>query len=173
MFCERSIEMFNRKTALSLVVGIFSGIVLLGLVGWVSAPTMMLTETLSPYGVDETVEKIKANALAEGWVVAGVKPLHKSVKKHGGGDLPPVMLINLCQAHHAYKILREEGSRIVSVMMPCTISVYQKDDGKTYIGTMNAGLMGKMFGGTVAQVMGEDVAAQQQNFIAFATQSQQ
>jgi len=36
---------------------------------------------------------------------------------------------------------------------------------------MNAGLMGKMFGGTVAQVMGDEVAAQQQKFIAFATQN--
>jgi uncharacterized protein (DUF302 family) len=163
--------MLNKKTALSLVAGFISGIVLLGLAGWSSAPGMMLNETLSPYGVDETVEKIKTNALAEGWVVAGVKPLHKSVKKHGGDDLPPIMLVNLCQAQHASKILREEHSRIVSVMMPCTISVYQKADGRTYIGTMNAGLMGKMFGGTVAQVMGDEVAAQQQKFIAFATQN--
>lgn len=163
--------MFKEKV-LSPVIGFVSGLLLLGVVGWTSAPGMMLTETLSPYGVEETVEKIKANALAEGWVVAGVKPLHKSVKKNGGDDLPPIMLINLCQAQHASKILREEASRIVSVMMPCTISVYQKADGKTYIGTMNAGLMGKMFGGTVAQVMGDEVAAQQQSFIAFATQDQ-
>jgi len=163
--------MLNKKTALSLLIGFFSGLLVLGLVGWTSAPGMMLQETLSPYSVGETVEKIKANAIAEGWVVSGVKPLHKSVKKHGGGDLPPIMLVNLCQAHHASKILREEDSRIVSVMMPCTISVYQKADGKTYIGTMNAGMLGKMFGGTVAQVMGDEVAAQQQKFIAFATQN--
>jgi uncharacterized protein (DUF302 family) len=164
--------MLNSKSAVSLVIGFLAGILLLGVVGWTSAPGMMLTETASPYGIEETVDKIKANALAEGWVVAGVKPLHKSVKKHGGGDLPPVMLVNLCQAQHAHKILREEGNRVVSVMMPCTISVYQKDDGKTYIGTMNAGLLGKMFGGTVADVMGKDVAEQQQKFIAFATQAQ-
>ena len=35
-------------------------------------------------------------------------------------------------------------------MMPCTISVYEKSDGKTYIGSMNAGLLGRVFGGTVA-----------------------
>ena len=53
-------------------------------------------------------------------------------------------------------------------MMPCTISVYQKSDGKTYIGTMNAGLLGKMFGGMIAEVMAGPVAADQQSFIAFA-----
>jgi uncharacterized protein (DUF302 family) len=51
--------------------------------------------------------------------------------------------------------------------MPCTISVYEKKDGKTYIGTMNAGLLGDMFGGTVTTVM-KEVASDQQSFIAFS-----
>ena len=34
-------------------------------------------------------------------------------------------------------------------------------------GTMNAGLMGKIFGGSVARVMGGPVAEDQQRFIAF------
>ncbi len=52
-------------------------------------------------------------------------------------------------------------------MMPCTISVYEKSDGKTYIGHMNAGLMGGMFGGDVAEVMGV-VDGQQHDFLSFA-----
>ena len=52
-------------------------------------------------------------------------------------------------------------------MMPCTISVYQKSDGYVYVGTMNARLLGTMFGGKVAEVMGGTVAAQQKKFIAF------
>ena len=83
-----------------------------------------------------------------------MKPLHKSVLKYGGGELRPVMLVNLCQPNHAFNILREDGNKIISVFMPCTISVYQKSDGKTSIGTMNAGLLGEIFGGTVADVMG-------------------
>ena len=88
------------------------------------------------------------------------------MKKHGGGDLPPVRLINLCQANHAFNILQEDANKVLSVMMPCTISVYEKTDGKTYVGTMNAGLWGKMFGGTVARVMGGEVAAQQKEFLS-------
>lgn len=93
--------------------------------------------------------------------------MHLSVKKHGGGNLDPVVLINLCQADHAYNILKEDANKIISEMMPCTISVYQKTDGKVYVGTMNARLLGTMFGGTVAEVMGGLVAEQQQKFIAF------
>lgn len=55
----------------------------------------------------------------------------------------------------------------VSVMMPCSIAVYQKNDGKTYVSTMNNGLMGKMFGGVVAEVMGGPVAANEEKFMAF------
>lgn len=151
----------------SLLVGFVLGAVLVGAAVWALMPGMMLKEYRSPFGVEETVATIKENALADGWVVAGVMPLDESVKKNGGGDLPPVKLVNLCQPHHAHAILQEDDSKIVSVMMPCTISVYQKGDGHTYVGAMNAGLLGKMFGGTVARVMGGDVAAAQQEFISF------
>ena len=40
--------------------------------------------------------------------------------------------------------------------------VYEKQDGKSYVSTMNAGLTGKMFGEIVAEVM-ENVVAKQQN----------
>ena len=152
---------------MKFALGVVFGAVLLGLAGWQTMPTMMLQEAVSPYDLDKTVETISQNALDAGWVVAGVKPLHKSVKKHGGKPVLPVMLINLCEAHHASSILSIDADRKLSVMMPCTISVYTKADGKTYIGYMNAGLMGAMFGGNVAKVM-STVSEQQQSFIAFA-----
>ena len=61
--------------------------------------------------------------------------------------------------------MKQDENRIVSVFMPCTISVYQKSDGKTYIATMNAALLGKMFGGTVAEIMGDKVAVDQKKFV--------
>ncbi len=157
----------NKSTAISLFVGFVVGVALLGVVGWNAMPGMMLQEVQSPYEVDETIARIKQNALDAGWVVPSVKPLHKSIAKHGGGEVLPVWLINLCQANHAANILKVDGDRKLSVMMPCTITVFKKADGKTYIGYMNAGLLGAMFGGNVADVM-ETVSAQQQSFIAFA-----
>jgi len=156
------------KTFLQILAGVIIGAALISLIAWTMMPKMMLKEYVSPLSVDETVAKIKANAISEGWVVGSVVPLHQSIKKHGGYDQTPVVLVNLCQADHAYKILHDDDAKILSVMMPCTISVYQKQDGKAYIGTMNAGLMGKMFGGVVAEVMGDTVAEQQKRFINFA-----
>ena len=67
---------------------------------------------------------------------------------------------------HLGVLLAEDQTRILSILMPCTITVYKKDNGKTYIGMMNAGLMGKMFGSTVARVMGE-VAKDQKQMVTF------
>lgn len=151
-------------------VGFLAGVLLTGLAGRAMMPGLMLEESASPFGVEETVEKIRERAEAQGWVVSSVLPLDESVRKHGGGELPPIRLVNLCQPHHAHRILQGEGSRIVSVMMPCTIAVYPKADGNTYIGTMNAGLLGGMFGGVVAEVMGGAVAREQREFVTFSNE---
>jgi len=79
-----------------------------------------------------------------------------------------VRLIDLCEPHHASKILSADDARFVSVMMPCTISVYEKADGKIYIAHMNAGLMGKVFGGVISEVMSGPVTEQQNRFVDFA-----
>ena len=153
------------KTVVSVFIGVMIGVAVAGITGWVSAPGLMLTEYESPYGVEETIEKISSNARKAEWVVPAVSSLHKSIKKHGGGELPPIMLVNICRPDYAYEILKQDENKIVSVFMPCTISVYQKSDGKTYIATMNAELLGKMFGGTVAEIMGDKVAVDQKKFV--------
>ena len=157
---------------INIIFGFILGVIVTGVLVWKIMPGMMITEQISPFNLDETIEKITANAKAESWVISSIQPLHKSVKKHGGGDLLPVVLINLCQADHAYSILKEDKNKLISVMMPCTISVYQKTDGQVYIATMNAGLLGTMFGGIVAEVMGGTVAAQQYKFLAFTKNKQ-
>ena len=126
----------------------------------------MVHEHQSPYGVDETVDKIISNAKSIGWVVSGVKKLDKSVKKHGGLDLPAIRLIDLCNAQHAGNILSHDNERYASVMMPCTVSVYQKSDGNTYVTHIRADKMGPMMGGEVAKVM-KEVAVDQDKLLGF------
>ncbi len=146
--------------------GAVAGIVVVAALAWFAMPGLMLRGGATLYGVDETVECIRRNAVDQGWMVSRVRRLDESIRRHGGDDLQPVCLINVCQADHAHRILDESDQRIISVMMPCTISVYEKG-GETCIGTMNGGLMGRMFGGTVAEVMGRQVAAQQKRLIQF------
>ena len=93
--------------------------------------------------------------------------MDESIAKHGGRPTLPVRLVNLCRASHASRILNDPASRRVSVMMPCTIAVYSGEEGVTHVATMNAGLMGKMFGGVVAEVMGGPVSTEQADIISF------
>ena len=129
-------------------------------------PRDMIVEEQSPYGLDETVKRIADAAKAEGWVVSAIRPMHKSVKKNGGPTVLPVMLVELCSPEYAGAMLLDDASRYSSVMMPCTISVYEKTDGKVYVAHVNAKMVGGMFGGKVAEVMGGPVADAQEKFLA-------
>lgn len=128
---------------------------------------MMILEKVSPFNHDETVKKISDATKAQGWVLSGIKQLDKSITKNGGPKVLPVTLVEICNAEHAGKILLDDSSRWSSVMMPCTISVYDKSDGKTYVGFMNAPLIGSMFGGLVGEVMGGPVAEGQAKILSF------
>jgi len=160
----------TKRSVLYFVGGLAVGIAAAMLTAVVLAPRLMLREQISPYGLAETVERITNNAVAQGWVVSSVMRLDESVKKHGGGEVRPVRLVNLCHARHAARILNDNQAQIVSVMMPCTISVYEKADGRVAVGTMNAGLLGRLFGGVVAEVMAGPVARAQEQFVAFCKQ---
>jgi uncharacterized protein (DUF302 family) len=147
------------------LIGFFIGMFFMaGLIGTL-ASSMILKERPSKYDLEKTVEKITEAAQKEGWVVSGVLKIDKSIKKHGGKEVRPVRIINICQPHYASQILQKDKDRIVSVMMPCTISVYEQSDGNVYVATTNSRLLGKLFGGTVSKIMGRNIAAEQKKII--------
>ena len=132
---------------------------------------MMVQERQSPYGLEETVQQIVTRAKEKGWKVPDEpKKLDKGIKKAGGPEVLPVRLIELCHPQYAGKLLQADNTRYVSVMMPCTISVYEKSDGKTYVANMKARKVGGMLGGTIAEVFGGSVANDQDYFLEFLPQ---
>jgi len=132
--------------------------------------SMMVEERVSPYGIDETVEKIQANAKAIGWVAPDVRNMKKSILKNGGKDIGgEVRIVELCNAGHAGKILSDDEGRYSALLMPCAIAVYNKSDGKVYVSNMKAGKMGSMMGGIVGEVMA-DVDVDQKKILEFMPQ---
>jgi uncharacterized protein (DUF302 family) len=160
----------KKNAILMFAVGLVVGLILAGVAGWQMMPGTMIHTTPSPLGLEETVEKLTENAREEGWVVSGVVEMEKSIAKHGGEIQRPVRLVNLCQPDYASAILNDPAARKVSVMMPCTVAVYEDDNGITQVATMNAGLMGRMFGGTIAEVMSGPVATDTARMLAFLDQ---
>lgn len=144
----------------SLIAGVFLGIALTALAGWAAMPRMMLTVHQSRYSdVDQTCEELKAAIEAAGWSCPAIRDMNKSMAKHGVQHDRPVRIVELCQAHYAHDILG--GNPEVSTLMPCALGVYEGPDGKVYISGMNTGLMGKMFGGKIAEVMGTKVSQEE------------
>lgn len=150
-------------------VGFLAGLMFVSISGYVMMPKMMFKERVSPFGMEETIARIQHNiqdnpVLKErGWSLSGLRNPAKAVQSDGGNVLP-VMMIEACSTKYSKPVLKEDSVRFLSILMPCKISVYKKNDGKVYIGTMNAGLMGKMFGPMVGEVMGK-VAKDQELFL--------
>lgn len=152
------------------VVKFASVVILAGVASGCSMKSMMVEERVSPYGVDETVAKIQSNAKAIGWVAPDVRNMKKSILKNGGQDIGgEVRIVELCNAGHAGKILAQDEGRYSALLMPCSIAVYDKKDGKVYVSNMKAGTMGSMMGGIVAEVMA-DVDVDQKKILEFMPQ---
>ena len=58
-------------------------------------------------------------------------------------------------------------SEYVAVMAPCSIAVYEKSDGQTYISSMNMKMMSRLMGKQVGPILG-DIAVQDEAILAFA-----
>ena len=112
----------------------------------------LLIETPSLYPFDRTVERIIAEAGNRNWRMPAIHDLQQTLAKAGKSVLP-VKVIELCKPEYAGKILELNHERAVSVMMPCRISVYEKEDGKTYVALMNAAAMAGSLSETVAGTM--------------------
>ncbi len=142
-----------KKEFLYGIAGLVLGILLTGFLSYKMAPGMMMKEAESRYNFAESVEKFEQKALSMGWRIPAVHDLKETMHKNGK-QVNNVKVFELCQPDHAYEILKLDDERIVSSMMPCRVSIYEKSDGKTYVSWMNTSLMGNMMGGVIADVMG-------------------
>jgi len=82
------------------------------------------------------------------WVEAG------SFHDADHGPIDKVGSIALCNPRYASRILADANNRKVTAFMPLAIGVYEDGKGQVYVSQLDVGLMGMMFGGTIAEVMG-------------------
>ena len=112
----------------------------------------MVIELQSSFDFDKTVEIITAEAERREWKIPAVHDLRESLAK-AGKTVKSVKVIEICKPQYSGQILELNDERIMSVMMPCRISVYLKDDGKTYIALINSGMMASMLPEKIAGIM--------------------
>lgn len=152
---------------LKILGGLFLGLIFAAFSAYILAPSLMFHEQESPFSVEETVARIQQNIqnAGNGWSLSGLRNPAKAVQNDGGNTLP-VLMIEACSTKYSGPVLNEDSVRFLSILMPCKITVYKKNDGKTYIGNMNAALIGPLFGSKVGEVM-KHVAEDQAKFLIF------
>lgn len=151
----------------NLLMGIVAGLVIgLGAVVMMM-PSMMIVEHESKFAtIDETTAALVTSIKANDWVIPGgkIRNMNKSVEKSGYELDRQVRIIELCKGDMARDIIKTNPE--ISTIMPCAIGVYKKADGKVYLSGMNMGLIGKMFGGNIAKVVGEQVAGDEHKILS-------
>lgn len=146
--------MFKNKK--SLLLGVVLGALGVLILVKMMMPSMMLSTHESKFStIEETCSALKASIEAKGWNCPAIRNINKTIEKGGSLLERQVRLVELCKADYAQNVLNTNPE--VSTLMPCAFGVY-KQDGKVFITGMNTGLMGKVFGGNIASVMGEHVA---------------
>lgn len=140
----------NKKLFGGIIAGALSVIIII----YFLAPSIMINENVSKFGFDETVEKLVEAANQKGWKVPTTHQIDKSVTK-AGYDVLQTTVIELCHPGHAGKILSNDEDKVVTSMMPCRFSVYKKINGEVIVSRMNTGLISKLFGGNVSDVMAD------------------
>lgn len=106
----------------------------------------------SKYGFDQTVEELSKGIISIGWKISVVHDLQATLKKSNQNVLP-IKILEICKPEYSGRLLAVDSLRIYSPLMPCRISVYQMQDGKTHVSRMNSGMMAKQIGGLVEEVM--------------------
>ncbi len=100
----------------------------------------LIVEQVSPFDVATTVEKLIEAATQKEWQNPATHNLQQSLAK-SGKDVMAVQVIEICKPEYSGYMLEKNHERISSILMPCRISVYQKEDGKTYVTLLNMAAM--------------------------------
>ena len=132
-------------------------------------PTLLVTEIESPLEFEATLERLEANAKAQGWKVPRKwkANFQRNFQKIVGKDIGPMRLLKLCEPSIAADLLEKDENKYLAIMMPCTFAVYEKKStGKTYVAMMNLQAVSQAIGGDVIPAM-ERAWPDMQKMVAF------
>jgi uncharacterized protein (DUF302 family) len=109
-------------------------------------------ESESPFHFETSVEKLTETINEAGWKTPAIHDLQQTMRNFGK-DVMAVKVFEICHPKHSSRILELNDERVVSALMPCRISVYEKTNGKTYFSRINSAMIAASIGGIIAEVM--------------------
>jgi len=153
-----------KRTTIFIVAGLVIGILLTTIAGWQTMPNMMLQVHESKMNFEETVATIEQTAKEKGWMCPKIYNIQGSLQKNGY-DMKKLKIISLCHPKYASEILSKDENKKVAAFMPCRVGVYEDEAGQVFVAEVNMGLMSKMFGGSIGEVL-SNVAIEEKQILA-------
>ena len=141
------------RSALHAAGWVLVGMLLMGIIVWLTLPSLMLVKHKSNRSYDDTVSALSESLKKkQDWRVLTVNDYQKSTAAFGA--MERAGSLNICNPRYASKILANDADRGVTAFMPLALGVYEDKQGQVFISQLNVGLLGMMFGGTIADVIG-------------------
>jgi len=138
--------------AISILIGLLAGLILMGLIVWFTMPRLMLIKHKCKQDYTKTLALLTDNLTQKkDWRVLKINDYQESTAAFG--PLERVCSVNVCNPKYAFEILKNDANRGVTAFMPLAIGIYENKSGDVFVSQLNVGLLGMMFGGIIAQVM--------------------
>ncbi len=121
-------------------------------------PRAIVSENVSRASFADTLKALREQLTADGWnllaeINLGERLAKKNVVIPGG-----LVILEMTSGGNTVPLLKNEETRYVAGLMPCSVAVYGMADGRVIISRMNAGLMAGMMEPRVAEVMGKSAS---------------
>lgn len=123
-----------------------------------SGPRAIVVENASRADFSTTLKTLKEQLAADGWnlvaeIDLGERLAKKNVQIPGG-----LVILEMTSGGNTIPLLKNEETRYVSALMPCSVSVYGMSDGQVVISRMNASRMADMLDPRLADAMKKSAA---------------
>ncbi|MBU1658360.1 DUF302 domain-containing protein [bacterium] len=160
--------MDKKAISVGIILGVVFGALFVALALKFAAPSILFKEVRVAYSFEKTVEILSKRINAqEGWHVTDVIDQQAEILKHVAEDAGKVKIIKFCNAKYSSQMLRSDNSKFMSVKMPLSISVYEKSDGRVFIGLSNGYVMARLFSGTEEGLIMEKVIKDMESILSF------
>ena len=121
-------------------------------------PRAVVVENVSPADFAATVAALKSQFAADGWTLLAEIDLGARIAKRGTQLPGGLVILELASGGSTIPLLKNEATRYVAGLMPCSVSVYGLDDGRVVVSRMNAGMLADMTEPKVGAVLKQAAA---------------
>ena len=145
-----------KKNFLWFLCGILWGITLTFIAGVCYLRHNLIQEIPLEDNFAQAANKVGPTAQKYGWQVSyNDCGLPRLVEDH------PVEVYRFCKSRYAYELLQNEEDRKIACILPCSISIYRKSDGVTYLSKLNMPLITQLLGGSSILIFQEKISPEQ------------